>query len=176
MLKASNLWKVQGHAKTESSEVERVKSLFRKYDANGDGVIDQNEFKRFMQALGLQPSCLGEFMRHVDRDGDGAIQYEEFVDWVLSDDPMTIPPSAGIEAEGEEQPDVLAASSFNAGDAVDDSGSDDDDGLEARDLTTDEVADLCGGLPYGWPENGIKIVNNMRRRFPDFPCSGSSPS
>lgn len=169
MLKASNLWKVQGHAKTESSEVERVKSLFRKYDANGDGVIDQNEFKRFMQALGLQPSCLGEFMRHVDRDGDGAIQYEEFVDWVLSDDPMTIPPSAGIEAEGEEQPDVLAASSFNAGDAVDDSGSDDDDGLEARDLTTDEVADLCGGLPYGWPENGIKIVNNMRRRFPDFP-------
>mmetsp|Transcript_23105 Transcript_23105/g.66327 ORF Transcript_23105/g.66327 Transcript_23105/m.66327 type:complete len:384 (-) Transcript_23105:292-1443(-) len=171
--KPSNLWKVQSQSKVESAQVERVKSLFRKYDTNGDGVIDQTEFKRFMQALGLQPSCLGEFMRHVDRDGDGAIQYEEFVDWVLSDDPLTIPSEKkeGDAAESEEQPSVtLPANSFNSvADTVDDSDSDDDARQEAKDLTTDEVAELCGGLPYGWPENGIKIVNNMRRRFPDFP-------
>lgn len=73
------------------------------------------------------------------------------MDRVLSDDPTTIPPSADVEAEGEEQPDVFAASSFNIGDAVDDSGSDDEDSLEARDLTTDEVADLLAVFPTAVP-------------------------
>merc|ERR1719401_269226 len=49
-----------------------------------------------------------------------------------------------------------------------------DDALEGedRELTEEDVEAECGPLPVGWPPHGIKIVNNMRARFPEYPLEG----
>mmetsp|Transcript_5926 Transcript_5926/g.14665 ORF Transcript_5926/g.14665 Transcript_5926/m.14665 type:complete len:377 (+) Transcript_5926:58-1188(+) len=163
-LKPSNLRKVHVEVATQNAEAARVKQIFRKYDSNGDGVFDIEEFKKFLYALGLNVSCLDAFLRKVDKNDDGAVQYEEFVDWVLGDDPL---PSVDVPAGKsiDRRPSQLAEAA-----PVDDSDSDDDDDPpETKDLTLQELTQQCGELPYGWPPNGIKIVNNMRRRFPDYP-------
>lgn len=73
--------------KTPGAQAERITRIFRKYDTNGDGVIDIQELEGFLKALGLNVGCVQSFVRAVDKDGDGEIQYEEFVEWVLAEDP-----------------------------------------------------------------------------------------
>jgi len=165
-LKPSNLRKVHVEGASQNAEASRVKQIFRKYDSNGDGVFDVEEFKRFLYALGLNVTCLQAFLRKVDKNDDGAVQYEEFVDWVLGDDPLpTVDPPQPGKKPVDRRPSQLAEAA-----RVDDSDSDDDDDPpEAKDLTVQDLIDTCGELPYGWPPNGTRIVNNMRRRFPDCP-------
>lgn len=175
-LKCSNLRKVHQVNHNQSPEVARVKALFRKYDTNGDGAFQVDEFKRFLAALGLDKVCMKSMMQRVDTNGDGVIQYEEFVDWVLGDD-MTLDaqapqgvPSPNASPHSPNRPHVPL--DMNAVDVDSDSDSDDDNEVKRtahRDITTEEVIELCGELPYGWTENAIKVLNNMRRRFPDYP-------
>jgi len=169
-IKPTNLWRVASDRKTEDPEAEAVKKLFRKYDTNGDGIIDQGEFKTFMSALGLNLSLTKQFLDCVDRNHDGYVQYEEFVDWVLSEDSSRFKAAAAprIEPERPESPASPASSGPPEIAPVGDSDSEDDDPQETKDLTTEDLREVCGSLPYGWPPEGIKIVNNMRRRFPDF--------
>jgi hypothetical protein len=44
---------------------------------------------------------------------------------------------------------------------------------EEDDLTVEDLVKVIGNLPSKWPEDrGIKLVNNLRERFPDYPLEG----
>jgi Ca2+-binding EF-hand superfamily protein len=74
----------------------QLKQAFRAMDTNHDGVISRDEFAQGLQALqiDLHPEKLKEFLRLVDADADGMINYYDFLqhfgtvqegwDWAVS--------------------------------------------------------------------------------------------
>jgi Ca2+-binding EF-hand superfamily protein len=53
--------------------------VFTKWDLNGDGSIDRDEFKKDISGLGFESTDeeAGELFEQWDKDGDGTISYEE---------------------------------------------------------------------------------------------------
>ena len=51
------------------------------FDDDNSGVIDAGELRQVMHKLGLKPSDeeLQEIINDIDRDGDGTIDYTEFL-------------------------------------------------------------------------------------------------
>ncbi|OAY45681.1 calmodulin-like protein 30 [Manihot esculenta] len=59
-----------------------MRQVFNKFDSNKDGKISQQEYKATLRALG-QENMIGEvpkFFQVVDLDGDGFIDFREFVE------------------------------------------------------------------------------------------------
>eukprot|EP00252_Welwitschia_mirabilis_P003084 TRINITY_DN1315_c0_g1_i2.p1 TRINITY_DN1315_c0_g1~~TRINITY_DN1315_c0_g1_i2.p1 ORF type:complete len:213 (+),score=7.18 TRINITY_DN1315_c0_g1_i2:434-1072(+) len=63
---------------TSRKELEEV---FRKFDANKDGKVSRDEIRKVMAALGQETSdsTLDKLMKETDTDGDGLIDFEEFL-------------------------------------------------------------------------------------------------
>ncbi len=57
-----------------------MRTLFAQADADGNGVLDADEFRRCLASaeLGLTPWEVDDLMDSFDADGDGNISYEEF--------------------------------------------------------------------------------------------------
>jgi len=80
----------------QSEAVSKVKSVFRQFDADGSGTISRQELSRLLTKLGsFSPAEINRIMDEVDRNGDGEIQYEEFLDWITA-------PGASIDIMGGE--------------------------------------------------------------------------
>lgn len=76
-----------GEGDTERA-MDAVLGQFRKFDKNGDGVITKAELRRVLQALNPKvwtDKNVTQLLCHIDRDGDGLIQFEEFVSWLHDD-------------------------------------------------------------------------------------------
>lgn len=61
---------------------EILKSVFLKYDRDGNGALDKIEVARIMRDVHSQPmpeKRLDELYRRFDRDGDGTIDFNEFI-------------------------------------------------------------------------------------------------
>lgn len=69
----------------DQDEVERV---FRRFDANGDGMISADELTAVMQSLGssTSPDEIAKMMEEIDTDRDGFINLEEFAGFCKSGD------------------------------------------------------------------------------------------
>ncbi|KAL4384022.1 hypothetical protein GQ457_15G003970 [Hibiscus cannabinus] len=61
--------------------LQELEAVFKKFDANGDGKISSSELGSIMGSLGQKPSDeeLLNMIKEVDDDGDGFINFEEFV-------------------------------------------------------------------------------------------------
>lgn len=169
-LRPTNLLKVkttsrqaQPSGAQDDLELNRVLEIFQKYDANGDGIIERREFLKCLKSLGLSEACLTTFLASVDKDGDGEVQYDEFCEWAMSPGEKSMRHRVDVY-----WPDPSKASKYTP-----QIGDDDEAPDEARELTVEDVTQLCGGsLPDGWPSHGITVVNNMKARFPEYPVEG----
>ena len=68
-----------------SDELRRV---FARFDADGDGSIDLEEFRAIIESLGENPSdeVLSLEFAAIDTNADGKVELQEFVRWWLDDD------------------------------------------------------------------------------------------
>jgi len=73
---------------TEVDEEADLREAFKLFDRNRDGYIDRKELKKVTSMLGtmLTSEELDEFMRDADVDGNGKLDYDEFVKMLLSID------------------------------------------------------------------------------------------
>jgi len=149
-------------------ELERVMACFEKFDTNGDGIMDNEEFAACLKSLGLSGRLLQTFLSAVDKDGDGEVQYGEFARWALSKTSgkgqmNRLDTLSGLHG------DPLKKAVAEAAEKADDSDEDLDDD---RELTLEDIDELCKGLPDDWPDHGLRVVNNVHARFPDYPLEG----
>jgi len=64
----------------------KIKEAFRNYDTEGVGSIDKQQLKLVIQRLcGLSIENIDQMFSQMDSNKDGAIQFEEFIDWLADD-------------------------------------------------------------------------------------------
>lgn len=62
-----------------------MRSCFRSFDKNGDGMIDRSELDAVFREMGrvMDQRDLDRIIRMADKDQSGTIDYEEFIDLVF---------------------------------------------------------------------------------------------
>mmetsp|Transcript_57897 Transcript_57897/g.134901 ORF Transcript_57897/g.134901 Transcript_57897/m.134901 type:complete len:394 (-) Transcript_57897:90-1271(-) len=61
----------------------RIKEVFKQYDADGDGSINMRELSVVLKSLGnFKDVEIFTIFSHIDTNGDGKVQFGEFVDWL----------------------------------------------------------------------------------------------
>eukprot|EP00930_Biecheleria_cincta_P089086 TRINITY_DN78346_c0_g1_i1.p1 TRINITY_DN78346_c0_g1~~TRINITY_DN78346_c0_g1_i1.p1 ORF type:complete len:575 (+),score=89.83 TRINITY_DN78346_c0_g1_i1:68-1792(+) len=65
-----------------NADADRILSIFKTFDLNGDGSIETDELKKLLKSLGWEDEEMAEFVKTADMNGDGMIQYGEFVGWL----------------------------------------------------------------------------------------------
>eukprot|EP00928_Gymnodinium_smaydae_P086962 TRINITY_DN71340_c0_g1_i1.p1 TRINITY_DN71340_c0_g1~~TRINITY_DN71340_c0_g1_i1.p1 ORF type:complete len:524 (-),score=162.50 TRINITY_DN71340_c0_g1_i1:34-1605(-) len=69
--------------KVPSDDTDKIKETFYKWDIDGNGIICRHELLGVLRHLcSVTESDLEDLMNEVDTNGDGEIQYEEFIDWL----------------------------------------------------------------------------------------------
>lgn len=72
--------------KNPADEELELRESFKVFDKNGDGYISASELRHVMTTLGekLTDDEVDEMIREADIDGDGQVNYEEFVKMMMS--------------------------------------------------------------------------------------------
>jgi len=157
--KPRNLWKVVAEAPADDHpdpDADKLKHMLRVYDSSGNGVLEPEQFKLLLHSLDVDPECMPRFAKCTGHVDGCPIYYEGFVDWMFAE---SAPPLLEDSA--------AQASPDNDEAHVEVDADEDDDDLDMQDLTTSELDAMCFGLPYGWQDKSIRVVNTVRRRFPD---------
>jgi len=67
----------------KADRLQQVKKVFRAFDQDGNGTIDRGELAVLLQKIGdFSEKEVDRLMLTIDRNGNGLIEYEEFVDWI----------------------------------------------------------------------------------------------
>mmetsp|Transcript_84242 Transcript_84242/g.239266 ORF Transcript_84242/g.239266 Transcript_84242/m.239266 type:complete len:304 (-) Transcript_84242:1741-2652(-) len=82
---------------------ERLLAAFQSYDTNGDGFISAAELGSIETTLSFSDSHVGDLIREIDVDGDGRIDFEEFVEIVTALEDKRASNSAGGSGAEEGQ-------------------------------------------------------------------------
>mmetsp|Transcript_111339 Transcript_111339/g.174042 ORF Transcript_111339/g.174042 Transcript_111339/m.174042 type:complete len:80 (-) Transcript_111339:250-489(-) len=68
--------------------IERIKSIYDKFDADGSGLIDREEFSQVMMKLmkvdspqHISEKMLDRYWHEVDVNFTGHVDFEEFLQW-----------------------------------------------------------------------------------------------
>jgi len=70
-------------------DAETLMNVFAHFDTNGDGVLDKAEMMRILQSVDevfFTEHVVNILFNEADCDGDGNVQYFEFVNWICSED------------------------------------------------------------------------------------------
>eukprot|EP00761_Pharyngomonas_kirbyi_P003511 gb/GECH01003515.1/.p1 GENE.gb/GECH01003515.1/~~gb/GECH01003515.1/.p1 ORF type:complete len:152 (+),score=58.33 gb/GECH01003515.1/:1-456(+) len=62
-------------------QVKEFRQAFDLFDKNGDGRISSSELRKVMESIGLNPKTeeLNDMIKEVDIDGNGMIEFQEFL-------------------------------------------------------------------------------------------------
>lgn len=64
-------------------KTQRIREAFRLFDADGNGTISREELSAVFAELGtFSPEDIERLMREADRNGDGVVDFPEFVGWL----------------------------------------------------------------------------------------------
>ena len=68
-------------SKLSTEQAAELKKAFSVMDSNGDGVVSKDELKSLLKGLGedVTDDIVDEMIKIADENGDGKIQFEEFV-------------------------------------------------------------------------------------------------
>lgn len=80
-----------------------IVDTFRTFDANGDGIITRCELASVLQLLDqgkYDEKTVDIVLGAADTNGDGRINYEEFVQWVMGSQPQVQTSKAPLDPEG----------------------------------------------------------------------------
>jgi calmodulin len=71
----------------DTDSAEEIKEAFKVFDKDGNGFISAAELRHIMTNLceKLTDEEVDEMIREADVDGDGQINYDEFVDMMMSE-------------------------------------------------------------------------------------------
>lgn len=64
---------------------EEILAVFEQSDTNKDGSISADELKGLFKALGMKEETAGATFANVDKNNDGKLDFEEFLDWVFTE-------------------------------------------------------------------------------------------
>mmetsp|Transcript_105424 Transcript_105424/g.340034 ORF Transcript_105424/g.340034 Transcript_105424/m.340034 type:complete len:366 (-) Transcript_105424:166-1263(-) len=68
---------------TLAQKAARIKEVFKKYDKDGNGSISCQELQAVLKSLGnFKDTEINTVFTHIDKNGDGKVQFNEFVDWI----------------------------------------------------------------------------------------------
>jgi len=77
-------------------ETRLYRIMFAAYDTDGNGTIDNEELGRLLHDIGItvgdeelanmSPEGVAEAMKQLDSNGDGVIEWKEFISWISEDD------------------------------------------------------------------------------------------
>ena len=62
--------------------MKKAVELFKKFDADGNGAIEKDEFTNLMIAINCPRNKIPEALKSLDSDGDGKISFPEFLNWL----------------------------------------------------------------------------------------------
>jgi hypothetical protein len=181
-----NLQKVKVEADEElEPEAVRVLQLFQAFDTNGDGILDSTEFANVLNSIGLPVHMVPKFLSAIDKDGDNQVSYEEFIQWAMAKTPRMgktrseamWPKAREVKHSGVAQR-LSIAEQQNHDLPTDDTGEhpvdkhaplpEDEDGFP--ELTEKDLERICNShIPKRFPPHGLKVLNNMHHRFPEYP-------
>ncbi|XP_022090993.1 calmodulin-A-like isoform X3 [Acanthaster planci] len=67
-------------ASWNAEKQQACKGVFKQFDKNGDGKVSKGELREVITLLHREPSDedLQALMKHIDKDGSGFIEYDEF--------------------------------------------------------------------------------------------------
>lgn len=70
----------------DTDSEEEIREAFKVFDKDGSGYIDSSELRQVMTTLGekLTDEEVDEMIQEADIDGDGQVNYEEFVKMMIS--------------------------------------------------------------------------------------------
>ena len=68
-------------SKLTAEQADELKKAFAVMDTNGDGVVTKEELKNLLKGLGeeVNDDVVEEMIKIADENGDGKIQFDEFV-------------------------------------------------------------------------------------------------
>jgi len=68
-----------------SAQEIQLRDCFAKFDSNGDGRIQADEFKKLMSSLAdFTPKEIKRLFKEADTDGSNSVDWKEFLSWILN--------------------------------------------------------------------------------------------
>ena len=91
-LSSSESFSCSDPSKLTDSELDCLKEAFSLFDADHDGEITVHELGRVMRNHGLNPTDdeLKDMIRNVDKNSNGAIDFNEFIEMMLRRDSKAV--------------------------------------------------------------------------------------
>jgi len=91
-----------GASSVDAHAEKSIIESFKRFDANGDGVISRDELRAALAkidpALSKNTKAMDALLNAADRNGDGSVDYKEFVTWIIHG---VLPPKLSSTVSGK---------------------------------------------------------------------------